>query len=432
MENNKDLFLMYKDIPVFRVNVDTGDIIVLQENLLPFSFKDNIKDAPEFNGDTTFYKIQVKLFIEHNTSMLIQWLSQRTLILSQRYAKKLYQAYRLVQRDDPFTKARLSLTYKSLSLLDNYWVTTDLNIKWANINIRHNSLHKSVAQIQLHGKSLTLDGSPDPAAFSTNGAYAKAWHRDPDGSLWLYKAADRNSEERVEVMCSNILDRCNVRHCHYELRMDDDLSVCACPAMTSDAISIADGDTIISYYNHHDLNADRELQKLDPHGYWSLQIVSYLLADRDKHTQNWGVYYKADTMELLGLHPLFDHNNAFDVDVMDDENYRSHFLNKTLKENAVHGMKKIDFHFTAPITRDLFITDRQYATFMKRAEQLGIKTVKPSIDDYFIQCGGFEKYKQDTLNLIPKSVIASDDSALIMSSMFKALEITQGTHNCYR
>ena len=58
--------------------------------------------------------------------------------------------------------------------------------------------------------------------------------------------------------------------------------------------------------------------------------------------------------------------------VMQDENYQSHFLNHSLKENALWAMQKCDFHFNGDISRELFITDRQYAAFMRRAEQLGI------------------------------------------------------------
>lgn len=34
---------------------------------------------------------------------------------------------------------------------------------------------------------------------------------------------------------------------------------------------------------------------------------------------------------------------------------------------------KVDFHFTAPIAREDFITERQYLSFKKRAECLGLK-----------------------------------------------------------
>lgn len=110
-------------------------------------------------------------------------------------------------------------------------------------------------------------------------------------------------------------------------------------------------------------------------------VMDYLIANPDRHGQNWGVYYDPNTVEVLRLHPLFDHNNAFDNGVMDDENYLSHFYdNKSLKENAMTAIKKVDVHFTKSITHDMFITTKQYETFIKRAKQLGINTtVNPLI-----------------------------------------------------
>lgn len=92
--------------------------------------------------------------------------------------------------------------------------------------------------------------------FTTNGAYAKAWHRDADGSLWLYKLNDRQSTAKIEVMVSNILDCTNVKHCHYEAREDMGYYVCACPAMTSDTLSIVDGLTFIGYCNKINVDPD--------------------------------------------------------------------------------------------------------------------------------------------------------------------------------
>ena len=44
-----------------------------------------------------------------------------------------------------------------------------------------------------------------------------------------------------------------------------------------------------------------------------------------------------------------------------------------MKQAALKAMKEVDFHFTAPITREDFITDRQYNSFRKRAEVLGLE-----------------------------------------------------------
>lgn len=428
---SRNTYLMFENTPVLEVNTDMGLYNILDEKHLPFTFKNNIRTYPVKESYSKYDLTQIRIVDKANNDLFTMWLACRTLILTQHYAKKLFQAYRLPQKDDVQSRARLSLVCKSLSLLDNYWVCQKgLNIKWEDINLRHNSLHKAITQIQLHGKSMTLNGKPDSLAFSTTGAYAKAWHRDEDGSLWLYKAGDRNSEDRIEVMCSNILDRCNVAHCHYEERFDDDLRVCACPSMTSDKISIMDGDNFNSYCNHNNLDADKELIRLDPDGYWKMMIVDYLLSNSDRHTQNWGLYYKPDSMEILGLHPLYDHNNAFDIEVMNDKNYGSHFRDSTLQKNALYAMKQVDFHFTAPITRDLFITERHYKSFMSKAEELGIKIKEATLDDLYVQYGGFTKYKDEVLDLVPNSV--KNDNELVIEPLIAALEQVQHTHNCYR
>ena len=96
----------------------------------------------------------------------------------------------------------------------------------------------------------------------------------------------------------------------------------------------------------------------------------------------------------------------------------------------MYARKKVDFHFTAPITRDLFITDRQYQSFQKKADILGIKVVKPSIEDLYIQYGGFQKYKQEVLAMLPESTLNQNEFAI--EALVKALKTVQGTHNCYR
>ena len=382
------LVLMCANERVLSVDVGTGEISIHNEKLLPHSlknrFKFHTKTKPPYTEQDYKYIIHYNF---KNYWAVVNWLANRTLLFSRCNAKKLYQAYRLEQLTDESSRAKLAVTCKALSVLDNYWVKlpTDTTTTWDKINIRHNPLNKAIAQIALHGTSLplqgfsfSLQGSPEAPEFTTNGAYAKAWHRDEDGSLWLYKLNDMQSTAKVEVMVSNLLDCMNVKHCHYEAREDMGEYVCACPLMTSDEISIADGLTFIGYCNRLGLNPDEELIKLDADGFYKMLIVDYLIANPDRHGQNWGVYYNPTTTEIISLHPLFDHNNAFDKSAMEDEHYKSHFFNKSLKRNAMMAMKKVDFYFTKPITREMFLTSRQYEVFMKRASQLGIKT-KPGL-----------------------------------------------------
>lgn len=114
---------------------------------------------------------------------------------------------------------KIAMTCRAVSVLDPYWLKfdEDPDITWSQADVKQNPLNEIVAQVALHGKSLTLQGSLVTPELTTNGAYAKAWRRHPDGCLWLYKlGADGNTESRIEVMCSNLLDKMNVEHVHYE------------------------------------------------------------------------------------------------------------------------------------------------------------------------------------------------------------------------
>lgn len=251
--------------------------------------------------------------------------------------------------------------------------------------MRHNPLNEELTQLALHGKSVNLQGSLCSPELTTNGAYAKAWRRHDDGNLWLYKlGANGNTESRIEVMCSNLLDKMNVRHCHYEAGEDDGKYVCMCPSMTDDNISILPGMDFYTYCNVNGLNFEKELLRIDADSIYKMWIVDYLISNRDRHGQNWGLYYKPKTMEIVDCHPLFDHNNAFDNEWMLDRDKEYQFGSMTIREAAHRAMSRVDFHFIADITREDFITQRQHKEFMSRAKELGIET-RCTYDDLIIK-----------------------------------------------
>lgn len=371
----RDLLLYSGDELVLRINFSTAKFDIVREVLLPWQLKGKIKVVPDYIEITSQYQdTQRQVLIQKNTSAITSWLANRTLSLSRKNAKWLYNLIKAEQLDDPISRAKLSLKCRAVSLLDNYWVKLDGDpVTWEDVNLRYNSLNKIIAQVALHGSSLTLQGSLCTPEYTTNGAYAKAWRRYDDGNLWLHKAGSKDSSEsRIEVMCSNLLDKMNVSHCYYQLAKDDDLLVCACPVMADDDLSIVDGMSMYSYCTSHDMNFDKFILDVDAENIYKMWIVDYLLSNRDRHGQNWGFYYNPDTMKLLRCHPLFDHNNAFDPEYMRDRNAPYQFGNMTIREAAHHAINKVSFYFYLPVKREDFITDRQYNEFMWRAQDLGI------------------------------------------------------------
>ena len=148
-----------------------------------------------------------------------------------------------------------------------------------------------------------------------------------------------------------------------------------CKCIVDDDVMIVPAIDYMSYCNSHNLNYDKECLRIDSDLYYKMMIVDYLTANRDRHGLNWGFYARCSDNKIIGMHPLFDHNNAFDLEYMSNGDLKYQAVpTMTMREAALYAMKRVDFHFTEEIVRDDFITERQFKTFMSRANELGITT----------------------------------------------------------
>ncbi len=377
VEGIKAFTIMMKDTAVLRVDFDTLCYEVLNEKYLPYPIKGKLQKIPSPDTINTAYDMsQSLLAVRKNEEAVVSWLTGRVLLLSRANAKWIYNLFHFEQTGTVEQHMKIAMVCRAVSVLDPYWLKFDDDgeISWSSVDVKRNPLNEIVAQVALHGKSLTFQGSPVTPELTTNGAYAKAWRRHEDGNLWLYKlGANGSTESRIEVMCSNLLDKMNVEHVHYGAGQDEDQYVCMCPCMTTEREAVLTGMEFVSYCNVNGIDADARMMEIDGESIYKMWIVDFLISNRDRHGQNWGFYYDTETMEILGCHPLFDHNNAFDIDFMRDMDAPYQFGEMTIRQAAKKAMEKVDFHFTASITRADFITDRQYQSFCKRAKCLGLK-----------------------------------------------------------
>lgn len=372
---NINLNLMMKDQPVMRINFGTLTYEVLKEALLPYPLKGRLKHYSYSDAvDDRQNLLQMQIAVSACRDAVISFLAARVLPLDRENAKKVLNLLRLEQTQSPEYRAKIALFCRAVSLQDNYWFKEEKeDILWKDVDIRQNKLSDVVAQVALHGSSLTLQGKVQTPELTTHGAYAKCWKRDHD-ELFLYKKGFQGEKEsRIEVEVSNILDKCNVSHVRYEATSDMGKYCCKCKCMTTGQKSILSGLDFIAYCNANGLCADTEMFRIDPENMYKMYIVDYLISNRDRHGGNWGFFYDCDTMKILGCHPLFDHNNAFDSAYMKDPNGGMNlFTNKPMLATARMAMKHVDFHFTAAVKRSDFYYRAHYDSFMERAETLGL------------------------------------------------------------
>lgn len=375
-----EMYLMHKNMPVVEINMDEGYCKIINSKFIPYQLKEKLIDNSDFTFPTNHAEfLKYNRAVLSNQTAITRYLSSRVLPLTRENAKKIYALFGFEQLSDDYSKMDVSIMCKAASLQDDYWLKAkNDDITWENINLRTNHLSEVVAQVALHGTSLTLQGELRTPELNGHGAYAKAWIREKDG-LFLHKIGSngRDWESKIEVAVSNILDKTNVYHLQYLEGQSMKKYTCKCKCMTTDRLSILPGMDYISYCNIKSENAENNLIKLDANNLYKMWITDYLISNRDRHGMNWGLYYDSLSMEILGFHPLFDHNNAFDESLM--KNKDASYLynpNRTMKESAQYAIKKCDFHFTDTIKKTDFLNADQYESFMDRANDLHIDIVR--------------------------------------------------------
>lgn len=321
--------LMMKDIPIMIFNFDTGLYNVLDETHLPYQLKGRIYDY-EPTGNMKYDRTRI---IAHDIKChdaVTSFLGSRMVTLNRENAKKILNLFRIPQIQVLTFQAKTAIEYKAVTLQDNYWVRLEKdNIAWKDVDLRQNDISEIVAQVALHGSSLSLNGSKvKTPELSTHGAYAKCWKRQ-DGKLYLYKRGYKgNTESKIEVKVSKLLDKCNVSHLKYEETHDKGVYCCKCECMTNQNISMLSGIEFITYCNVNELDWWQTLLSIDTEGIYKMFIVDYLISNSDRHAMNWGLWYNCDTMQFISCHPLYDHNNAFDRDTMKDIKRRRLFIKR--------------------------------------------------------------------------------------------------------
>lgn len=205
-----------------------------------------------------------------------------------------------------------------LSLSDQYWVKPqDSELSWESINFFDNDFSEDVGEILFGSKpkSDSLDMmSPDCTA---DGYQKKKW-KFIDGKRCLIKGGANFFQEPFnEVIASVIAERLGIDHVRYTLAFEGSkhtpVSVCEdfitrdTELVTASAIAKAIPFTKGDNKYEHFLRCCEKL--CIPNAQRSLDemiILDYIIANQDRHMGNFGAVRNADTLEYLGMSPVFD------------------------------------------------------------------------------------------------------------------------------
>lgn len=205
-----------------------------------------------------------------------------------------------------------------LSLSDAYWVKPEnTDLAWETINFFDNDFSDDVGNI-LFGEKPASDSinmmSPD---CSSDGWLKKKWEII-DGKRWLVKGGSNFFQEPFnEVIASKIAARLGIDYVTYSIGFEgrNQSPVCICEDFcdgSTELISASAVNKVLpivhneSKYEHfvrccEFLNIPNITKSLD-----EMLTLDFIIANQDRHMGNFGVMRNTDTLEYMGLAPVFD------------------------------------------------------------------------------------------------------------------------------
>lgn len=289
--------LMHKANPVLLMELDegTGTIAAVSDILAPervpvgIGVKDNRIDRAQLNG----------------------WWTGRSIPASRSGLREALEAMRVSS-----PQILLAKCY-GLSLSDQYWAKPEgTDLAWENVNFFDNAFSEDVGNI-LFGQIPEDDAfslmSPDN---TSDGWLRKKW-KIIEGKRCLVKGGSgaTRQEPYNEVIASEIMRRLGVSYVPYTLTVIDEYPYSVCKDFITSKTELVSArhitqtqkrDNSVSAYRHfleccEALGIPDVRENLD-----KMLAVDYIIANEDRHFNNFGAVRNADTLEWIGLAPVFD------------------------------------------------------------------------------------------------------------------------------
>ena len=230
----------------------------------------------------------------------------------------------------------LSLMVKSraLSLDDQYWIKQeDETIDYDDVSFFSNRFSNDVGDVMVGIKNSADMNYYSPDSTS-NGNLKKRW-KIINGKTYLLKAGSKPFQYEIfnEIIASKVMEMLHIEHVDYEFVVDGGQIYCACPNFISYNEDLVTAYQLrnsrrqkndASLYTHllsvyESLNLPDYKKKLN-----QMLFVDYLLANVDRHLNNFGVIRDAKTLEFLRVAPIYDTGSCLGFDISDEQQRNLH------------------------------------------------------------------------------------------------------------
>ena len=286
--------LMHKDVEVAEILMtDDGHIININDVYAP----QHLPVGTLKNGKC-------------NSTLLNKWWDYRAIPNTRNGINEVLQALNI------HSTQALSAKCLGLSLSDHYWIKlSDKERSWESINFFDNAFSEELGDALFRGRIKTVKDFHSPDG-TTNGNLKKRW-KIINGERMLLKegAFPYQQEPFNEKIASALMKRLGIPHISYDVIWIDELPYSACPCFTDKNTELVTAYSVLasknkpnhhSFYQHY-INLCNEAGVRDIQTFMDKMIVTdYIIANEDRHSNNFGLLRNADTLEFISAAPVYD------------------------------------------------------------------------------------------------------------------------------
>ena len=253
-----------------------------------------------------------------------------------------------------------------LSLSDQYWVCplSEMGkIWWDDINFFTNEYDSAIGlRLMTSSKALNKNSSSRSPDNTTGGELPKRWVRK-NGINYLEKAGTGTEQQEPlnEVLATEICRRLGIAHTTYTLEIREENYYCLCPDIADESTEMIPLDSVYQdiplkggvKYEFSKLvercnllgipNAETDLLKIF--------LLDFIIANEDRHSFNISFLRNSDTLEWIGVAPVYDSGKSMFLNKLDfeiDQTSSFRIASKPFEETQAKQFKALPMEKLAP------------------------------------------------------------------------------------
>ena len=286
---------------------------LMNKDNIVLTFQTNPK--PEMSEDVSFSVVKQEGSAPYGFQSITAWIESRK---ASKHNAHLKDIMKRLGCDDNESFIRIT---HAVGINDTFWIKNDdEDVAWKNVSLYQNPFSEVISRLAFEGAGLYGERfSSTSPELSCEGSFRKCFRKEKakgefGNDIFLYKRGGElgaGLEPYCEVLASEIakIVAPNLLSVKYDLCWLHGRLASKCNVFTSENVGYASYSKLNDAKSYTFDDVREFFTKLGfEQGFRELLVVDSLCFNQDRHSGNYGVLFDNNTMQIIGMSPVFDLN----------------------------------------------------------------------------------------------------------------------------